>query len=152
MDQNRNQKLKIVAGVGVAILLLCGGIASAFWTAAGSGNGEVGAGDVVGITVNLDTVVTGLYPGGPEVTLSGTFDNSNSGPVRVATVTAVFGTFASGCLAADFTIGGSATVGADIPTGNAQGSWTGLNIKMNNTEINQDPCKLSTIPLTFTSD
>lgn len=43
------------------------------------------------MTINQTPTLTGMYPGDSGQTLSGDFDNFNSGPVRVATVTASIG-------------------------------------------------------------
>jgi len=75
-----------------------------------------------------------------------------SGPgAHVTSVSAVLGTLPAGCVAADFTIAGTALVGADVASGSGVGAWSGLTIKMNNTGLNQDLCKLSTVPLVLSS-
>src|SRR5262249_5268878 len=101
------------------------------------------------VTVNLSTSITNMYPGMTPITLSGNFDNPNSGAVKVGSVTAALGTLPTGCVAADFTLGGTAAVNASIASGNGVGSWTGLTVTMNNTGSNQDACKGAPIPLTF---
>lgn len=143
-------KKKIIALT--AGMLVVGGGAYAYWTTTGTGSGSAATGTVVGITVNQTTTVAGLYPGGPAETMSGTFTNTNSGAVYVAGVTAALGTLPGGCVPADFTIAGTATVNANIPSGTGVGSWTGLTIAMNNTSVSQDGCKASTIPLVLTSN
>jgi Camelysin metallo-endopeptidase len=143
-------KKKIIALT--AGMLVVGGGAYAYWTTTGTGSGSAATGTVVGITVNQTTTVAGLYPGGPAQTISGTFTNTNSGAVYVTAVTAALGTLPGGCLPADFTIAGGATVNANVPSGTGVGSWTGLTIVMNNTAVSQNACKASTIPLVLTSD
>jgi hypothetical protein len=106
----------------------------------------------VAITVNQTTTIAGLYPGGPAQTISGTFTNANAGAVYVAAVTAALGTLPGGCLPADFTIAGTATVNANVASGTGVGAWTGLTIAMNNTVVSQNACKASTIPLVLTSN
>lgn len=144
-----------VLGAGVIAAAL-GGVAYAYWSSTGTGTGSA----LTGTTNPANVVVTqaappagGLYPGmTTAITLSGKFNNSNSGPVKVGTVTAVLDTahLPSGCIADDFTVGGSAPVNAEIPVGNDVGSWNGVTIIMNDTANNQDTCKAQTIPLIYT--
>jgi hypothetical protein len=58
----------------------------------------------------------------------------------------------TGCLPADFTIAGTALVGANVASGTGVGSWSGLTIAMNNTGVSQNACKASSIPLVLTSN
>jgi hypothetical protein len=148
-------KKKIVA-VGIAAAAVAtSGIASAYWTQGGSGDGSVDTGTTTAITVTQTSTITDMYPGQAAQTLSGKFNNPNSGPVYVDRVTVVVDPeWASGtCEATDFTIGGSATVQAQVPAGNAQGSWTGLTIQFNNkADENQDDCKnITSVPLLYTA-
>ena len=106
----------------------------------------------MGITVNATTSATNLYPGGPAQPLAGNFNNSNAGAVYVASVTAALGTLPTGCLPADFTIAGTALVGANVASGTGVGSWSGLTITMNNTGVSQNACKAASIPLVLTSN
>ena len=144
-----------VAGIGV---LLGGAAAYAYWTGGGSGSGSAATGTPSSLTVNQTTVVTGLFPGASAVTLSGNFDNPNSGAVTVSTLTAAVRAFSSqtdatkpACTQADFAIGGTATGLGSIPSGTAQGSWTGLTVRMLNGAGNQDNCKSATINIDYTA-
>lgn len=125
-------------------------VAYGYWTTTGSGSSAATSGNVSSITVNQTSSVAGLYPGGPAQPLSGNFNNGNAGAVWVTAVTAALGTLPSGCLPADFTISGTATVGANVPAGTG-GAWSGLSITMNNTSVSQDACKAKSIPLVLTS-
>jgi hypothetical protein len=139
--------------VGAAIVgLASAGVAYAYWTTSGTGSATATTGTVVGITVNETTSATNLYPGGPAQPLAGNFNNSNAGAVYVASVTAALGTLPTGCLPADFTIAGTALVGANVASGTGVGSWSGLTIAMNNTGVSQNACKASSIPLVLTSN
>ena len=139
--------------VGAAIVgLASAGVAYAYWTTSGTGSAMATTGTVVGITVNETTSATNLYPGGPAQPLAGNFNNSNAGAVYVASVTAALGTLPTGCLPADFTIAGTALVGANVASGTGVGSWSGLTIAMNNTGVSQNACKASSIPLVLTSN
>src|SRR3954471_1461970 len=136
--KKRGHTVRIVtkkrAAAAVAAIALAGGgmAAFAYWTGGGSGSGSASATTPSALTVNQSTSVTGLFPGATAVTLSGTFDNSNSGPVFIHNVTAAVHTFSSqtdntkpACTQADFAIGGSATVDANVAAGSGVGSWTG---------------------------
>ena len=140
----------IIAGAAI-VGVASAGVAYAYWTTSGTGSGTAATGTVVGITVNQTTSPTGLYPGGPAQPIAGNFDNSNSGAVYVASVSAALGTLPTGCLPADFTIAGTALVNANVAAGTGVGSWSGLTITMNNTGVSQNACKASSIPLVLTS-
>ncbi|MCW3013785.1 MAG: hypothetical protein JWO02_877 [Solirubrobacterales bacterium] len=138
--------------------LAIAGAAYAYWTAGGSGTGSAAAGTTSALTVNQTTNLTAMYPGDSAQTITGTFDNPNSGPAYVATVTASIssvtkaaGAPAGTCDATDFTLANAAmTVGAEVPTGNGKGTWTGATLKFNNKASNQDGCKLATVNLAYT--
>ena len=148
---------KTVAAVGAILLIAVAG-AYAYWTQGGSGTGTATNGTSNSITVNQDSVITGLYPGGPAVTLSGDFDNPNAGKVRVASVTAslvsVTGSVGTpACTIADYTLASAtATVNAEIDPGDDVGAWTGPTIRLNNAATNQDACKNAVVNLSYTSN
>src|SRR5207302_7226850 len=79
----------------VAVLTVGGGAmaAYAYWTGGGTGSGSAQATTPSAVTVNQSTTVAGLYPGATAVTLSGNFDNPNSGTVYVHNVTAAVQAF-----------------------------------------------------------
>jgi hypothetical protein len=150
---------KRVAAIAAVLALAAAGIATAYWTQGGGGTGSAGTGTTTSIVVHQTSPVAGLYPGGPAVTLSGNFDNSNAGPVFVTAVTAVVDPLFSArldlskpaCTPGDFVIAGAAPVGASIPSGNAVGAWTGLTIQLQNLATNQDNCKNVTVPIIYTA-
>jgi len=152
-----NKKRGII--LGVVVTLVVAGAALAYWTAGGSGTGTapVAAG-TSNLTVNQTTTLTGMYPGDTAQTISGNFDNSNSGPAYVGTVTASIASVAKAggapagtCDATDFTLANAAmTVAAEVPTGTAKGAWTGATLKFNDkTTTNQDACKGATVTLSY---
>lgn len=143
----------------VSVLAAVG--AYAYWTNGGSGSGNAGTGTTTGITVTQTTVIAGLYPGGPVQQLAGKFNNLNAGSVFVNQVNATFGAIPGGplvdeshpCTSADYQLNGfPVTVGAEVPTGSAQGNWSGASIQMRNTGTNQDGCKDGTVNLVYTSN
>lgn len=148
-------KRRALAGVGLALIMATA--AFAYWTAGGSGSGSAEAGTTTGLTVNQTSTLTAMYPGDSAQTLSGTFDNPNSGPIHVGTVTASIssvtkagGAPAGTCDATDFTLAGAAmTVNVDVPAGTGTGSWTGATIRFNNKATNQDACKGATVNLAY---
>jgi len=150
------------AAIFTAVLfLLGGGLAYAYWTVTGAGTGTATTGNTSAITVNQTSTITGLAPGSAAQTLSGTFNNSNSGPVYVTSVTAAISsvTKATGaatgtCDATDYTLSGATMpVGAQVPAGSSQGTWTGATIAFNNkTSTNQDACKGATVNFSYTSN
>jgi hypothetical protein len=150
MPRKEFSKKRWVA-ISTAGLLVIGGAAFAYWTNFGSGTGTADTGTNQSVVVNQTSTVAGLAPGLAAQSLSGNFDNPNSGPVYVAAVTAVVtGTDKAGCTASDYTISGTATVNAEVPAGSGVGSWSGLTIQFNNKATNQDACKGAAVSVTYT--
>jgi len=148
----RSKKIGALLVVGATLCI--GGAAFAYWTQSGTGSGTGATGDTVAVTVNQTTSVTNLHPGGSAITLAGNFDNPNTGPVKIGSVTTtgltVDATHASaGCLAAWYTLGGTATVNAEIAAGNGVGSWSGLTVVLTNPAVNQDACKGATVTISY---
>ena len=144
--------------LGVIASLAIGGAAVAYWTAGGTGTGSgSAAGSQSALTANQTTTLSAMYPGDSAQTISGNFDNSNSGPIHVGTVTASIasvtkaaGAPAGTCDASDFTLANAAmTVNAEIPVGTGKGAFTGATLKFNNKATNQDACKGATVNLAY---
>ena len=157
MSWHPRRRIVPVAFALVALLAFSG-VALAYWTATGGGIGTAQAAAATSpLVVKQVTAVNNLYPGGPAQTISGKFDNLNSGPVYVTTVTASIssvtkaaGAPSGNCVAADFTLSPTtATVNAEVPAGTDQGGWTGPAIKLNDTGANQDGCKGATVNLSY---
>jgi hypothetical protein len=144
---------------GVALTLAVAGVAYAFWTGGGSGTGSgAAATGVSGLTANQTTTLTAMYPGDSAQTISGDFDNPNSGPVYVnsvsvsiASVTKAGGAPAGTCDATDYTLSNAVmSVGAEVVAGNGKGSWTGATLAFNDkAATNQDACKGATVNLAY---
>src|SRR5215210_6853922 len=135
--------------LGAVLTLAIAGAAIAYWTAGGSGTGSASAANAqTALTANQAGSLTAMYPGDSAQTLSGTFTNTNSGPIHVASVTASIssvskaaGAPAGTCDLTDFTLANPVmAVGTDVPVGNA-GSFSGATIKFNDKASNQDACK-----------
>src|SRR5450759_1033138 len=71
MQKHLSKKRVVLAAIVTVALALASGVAYAYWTSGGSGAGSAAAGTTSGITVNQTNSVSGLYPGGPAVALSG---------------------------------------------------------------------------------
>jgi hypothetical protein len=139
-------------------LVLVGGAAFAYWTAGGSGSGSAATGTNAAITAVQTSTVSAMAPGDAAQALSGNFNNGNSGPVYVATVTASIASVTKGvsapagtCDASDYTLANAvATVNAEVAAGNSQGAWSGASIKFNNKAlVNQDACKNAVVTLAY---
>jgi hypothetical protein len=151
---------KTLAVSTAAALLLGGGAAYAYWTAGGSGTGTAATGTSTPIVAVQTTAPVNMRPGDTAQALSGNFTNADAnGPVYVTSVTASITSVTGGgsvgpyvCSADDYTLATPVmTVNAQVPTGTAQGAWTGATIKFNNSStVNQDNCKGATVNLTYT--
>jgi hypothetical protein len=149
----RITKRTALLAAGVAVAVASAGVAYAYWTNTGSGTGSASTGTNSAITVKQTSTVTDLAPGLPAQDLYGNFDNSNSSPVYVHSVTVtVTGTNKAGCDASDFTLVQPAFVDTEVPAGPAQGSWLGGSIQFKNKSTNQDACKNAVVSLSYTSD
>ena len=144
----------ILAGVAGA-----SATAAAYWTESGTGSGTADTGATVGVDVNQnDFAADALFPGGDPITLSGTFDNSNDGPVKVGSVTHSISSIVPAqanpdkpaCVVGDFALGGTAPVNAQIAKGDGVGNWSGLTIQLKNDPAkNQDNCKSVSVNLAY---
>lgn len=144
--------------LAVVLVLAGGGAALAYWTAGGSGTGSAAAaGAQTPLVANQTTTLAAMYPGDSAQTIAGDFDNPNSGPIYVSTVTVSIasvtkaaGAPAGTCDASDFTLAGATmNVGAEVPAGSGKGSFTGATIRFNNKASNQDACKGATVNLAY---
>jgi hypothetical protein len=157
-----SRKATIIAST-TALVIATSAVAFAFWTGIGGGNGSAQAATTPAnqLIVNQTATPNTLEPGGPAATLSGTFNNPNASGVFVNSVKATIAsvTHAIGlpvgpnppCAVSDFELpNDTATVGATIPPGNPQGSWTGITIRLKETGANQDNCKGATVNLNYT--
>jgi hypothetical protein len=152
-------KRKVAATIAITAILIGGGGAAAFayWSAGGSGTGSASTGTNAAITAVQTSTVSNLAPGGAAQALTGKFNNSNTSPTYVTSVTAsiVSITKANGvtaaCDATDYTLtGATMSVNAEIPAGSAVGAWTGATIVFNDkSATNQDGCKGATVNLSY---
>jgi ABC-type glycerol-3-phosphate transport system substrate-binding protein len=154
------RKKKIAAALVFLLGLGGAGMAYAYWTNVGSGDGSATTGTNSPVTVVQTSTVSAMYPGDTAQTLAGTFNNPNPGATYVAQVTvAIDGTgsaatalaFPTGCSAADYTLVQPAATNADV-LANDTSTWGGGSIRMNNLATNQDACKNVVVHLHYTSN
>jgi hypothetical protein len=162
--KNGERRKKRFAAIGMAtfVTLAGAGAAFAYWTTTGTGSGGGGSTSAPSaVTVVQTSTGTITAPGG-SVALSGVFNNPNSGPSYVTSVTAVVNpTFTSSvvnaslpaCTPLDFTITGTSNTPGDVPAGSAKGTWSGLTLTLTDSATNQDNCEnLTSVPIVYTSN
>jgi hypothetical protein len=156
----------LIGAVVVTIAVVAGsGVAYAFWSTTGAGTGAAGVGTNTAVVVTQNGSPAGLVPGGTAQPIDFTVTNpSATAPVQIRTVVIGFGSgFAAGCTAADFTLVQPSKPSVGTPLALAAGAFlaftsvgtgstapTGASIAMVNSGSNQDGCKTSSVPLTFT--
>jgi hypothetical protein len=148
----RKYSKRTIAVVTAAVVLLgSAGAAYAYWSATGTGSGTGTTGTTLAVNAVQSTTVTNLAPGGAAQAISGTFNNLNSAPTYVNTLTVAITSVTGGagsCSATDYTLTNAVvTVNATVDTGTA---WSGPTIAFNNKATNQDGCKGATVNFGFT--
>jgi len=139
--------------LGAAAVLAVAGIAVAYWTTTGSGEGSGSVAASNGTLTLHGTITNALTPGGSSP-VSYSADNAGSSSLRVGTVHAVVSIDEAhanaGCKASDFTI--SDVVENQVIAANGSEALAhGGTISMADTAENQDACKGATISLALTS-
>lgn len=149
----RKSAKKAIATAAVTVVLLGGGLggAIAYWSASGTGSGSGTTGTTLAVNAVQSSTVTDLRPGGTAQAISGTFDNLNSAPTYVSTLTVAITSVTGGagsCDATDYTLANAVvTVNATVDDGTV---WSGPTIVFNNKVTNQDGCKGATVNFGFT--
>jgi hypothetical protein len=150
---------KKVGLVTLATVAISSSLAYAYWTGSGSGTGSAATADgTLALKVHQTTPIAGMGPGVPLKILGGNFDNPNSGPVYVRSLTVSIAGVTKApdapegtCDASDYTLDlATRTINAEIPTGVGVGTWSGPTIKFNNKNVNQDACKGAIVNLAYT--
>ena len=150
-------KRKVAATIAITAILIGGGGAAAiaYWSAGGTGTGSATTGTSAAISAVQTSTVTLLAPEVAPQTLSGNFNNSNTSPTWVNSVTVSIASVtpvgANVCDATNYTLANAAmTVGAEIAAGTGKGAWTGATIVFNDkAATNQDGCKGATVNLAY---
>jgi hypothetical protein len=150
-------KKKVAAGIVAAGIIAGTGMAYAFWTAPGAGNGTATTKTSNGsLTLNVTADSTNLYPGGSApVTVTAT-NTSTGTSLKVTTVS--FSSLSvdddhatAGCLAADYHVGTVTPTPTVVAAGTTSGTVGSATLSMDNTANDQDACKGAVITLNFTS-
>ena len=156
---------KKIAALGVsAVAVASAGIAGAYWTTTGTGEGS-GA-TTAGVDGELDitqsTVLSEMFPGDTAQTLTVNVANPSDQSVYVADVSAYLTVTESNegtCDAGDFLLGGNAAPGAEadaislvwdaqeLAKDAADDATT--TIQFNNLDENQDACKGATVTINY---
>jgi hypothetical protein len=137
--------------LGAVAVLAVAGIAIAYWTASGEGEGSGKVASSNGSLVLHGSISNELTPGSTSpVTFSA--DNAGSSSLQVGTVHAVVSTDKEGCEVSDFTIADTVE-NQSIPAKSSEVALSNNgSITMADTEANQDACKGATITLTLSSE
>jgi hypothetical protein len=153
----KSTKITAVVG-GAALALGTAGVAFAYWSTSGSGNGTASTAPAAGlVVVNQTSTVTNLSPGSGTQALAGNFDNTtNPSAVKITQVSVDFtGTvWQTNCSSADYALVQPAAQTAAnnmVPVGTGTGSWTGGSIEMLDPASNQDGCKGQALKLHYTA-
>lgn len=140
---------KKIATASVAIALIGGGAAFAYWTSAGSGTGSASTGTASAVTINQTSVVTAMGPGVAAQGLSGTFTVAKPSYVGSVTVSGVT-TDKSGCTTADFLTTNPTATNATVTTGS---TWSGGSIVFSDDATrNQDACQNAVVTIAYSSN
>ena len=143
---------------GVIAALVVAGAAYAYWSAGGSGSGSASAaGAQTPLVAHQASTLSAMYPGDSPQTISGNFDNSNSGPIHVASVTAsISGVTKAGdapagtCDASDFTLSNAQmSVGHEVAKGTGVDGFSGATIQFKDQTTTQDACQGATVHVSF---
>jgi hypothetical protein len=159
MSQSISPKRRFTITAIVTALLLAagGGVAFAYWTAAGAGTGSASTGTSTAFTVT-STAPTGgpLTPAGTSETVAFTVANPGTGSakltvvgVRVAATDGTAWTAITGCSALDYTVGTPTITYGEIAGGSALSGT--VTLTMNDLTTSQDACKNVSVPLYFTA-
>jgi len=160
MAQIKNRRKRVVTLVAAAGLTVAGtGVAFAYWTALGDGEGTATTGESVAFVMTSDDAVgEPLSPGGPAQTVAFTVTNPGDATqllsavtVRVANDDGTTWVAVPGCSAADYT----ATISTAPTYGQVEGraDVDGIaTVTMINSDANQDACQNADVPLYFAAN
>ena len=139
-----NTKKKIAAaGLSAAFLLGTGGVAAAYFSSTGTGNGSASVGSASPWTVAVDAASGGpLLPGSGTETMGYTITHIGTGVQKLNSATASIdaSTLPAGCDAAWF------HADAGTATDNGGDNYTGtITVTMDNGASSQDSCKNTSV-------
>jgi hypothetical protein len=145
----------VIVGFAAAFTLAGAGIAFAYWTSTGTGDGTADTGATVAFTITAEAPVGTITPGGAGQTVDFTVTNPGPGIQYLSTVTATLADAAgvawvppAGCLIADYavTMTTPVTAGNIAPVGTEGGTVT---VTLTNTGVDQNACQGVDVPLHF---
>ncbi len=142
----------VIALISLVSVVGIGTAAYAYWTTQGSGTGTASTGEVGSVSVVQSGVPSGLFPGGPAATLSGTIVNDNDYDVSVGGLEAtVTGTSDGDCGPENYAIvDDDVTLDATLIQEDASVGWTGITLQLRETGVNQDACQDVTVFISYT--
>jgi hypothetical protein len=153
-----SRRKKRITFVLVGVLMLGGaGVAFAYWTSTGTGDGSAETGTSVAFIIAADPAVGTIVPGGAGQTVDFTVTNPGPGVESLSNVTVTMASAAGvawvppvGCDIADYTASVTTQpVDGEIPVGDGvDGQAT---VTLANSATNQDACQGQTVPLYFTA-
>lgn len=150
----RNLMKKRILVLGVVAVLAVAGIALAYWTTTGSGEGSGTVAASNGTLTLHGEISEALTPGGSSP-VTFTADNGGSSSLQVGTIHAVVSIDEehanNGCEASDFTIADTAENQVIAAHASGVALANEGSISMADTSENQDACKGATISLALTS-
>jgi len=157
-QHDKRGKKPIILGLVAGLTLAGTGVAFAYWTSTGVGDGTAETGESVVFAISSEDAVGGpLTPGGATQTVDFTVTNPSTGYQSLAGVTISVATAdgspwapATDCSAADYTavITSPPETGPIAPNGSVDGQAT---ISMIESGENQDGCQNLDVPLYFTA-
>src|SRR3954447_19499798 len=125
-EPNKRKKRALLLLVGIVAASGVGTLAYGYWTESGTGTGGGSTATTSGLTIHQTSTVTGLFPGSTPQALSGNFDNPNTSPVTLSTLTAnvsdvpkAAAPTAASCDPSNFDVAGTGAVGGGgvVPAG-----------------------------------
>ena len=154
MSRLNGRKKVFVIGAVCALLAAAG--AYAFWTSNGAGTGTAASESFEALDITQEPV-TGLYPGGTAVPITGSIENTNAGAVTIGTITVALTSISGSsgtpaCTTADYVLGSPTITINAVILGLATTDWVGPTIRMIDSATNQNACKNATLNLTYSSN
>jgi hypothetical protein len=148
--RNLLRKKRALGVLSAIAVLAVAGIAVAYWSTTGSGEGSGKVAASNGTLALHGSITNALTPGSTSP-VTFTADNTGTSSLQVGTVKAVVSTNKAGCEVEDFTIAATEE-NQVIPAGKSGVPLTKEgSITMADTAANQDACKGATITLTLSS-
>ena len=153
-----NTRRIVIAGATAGAVLLTGGVAFAFWSSTGTGDGAAQVATAASeLTVTQVGTPGGLVPGGPAVDIVAEVDNPSATDIQLADVTVTVAdvvdsagnTIGAGCPVGDFEIEDAPYAGGLILAGGTTGNVTVATVRLLNSAANQNPCKGAVVELSL---